>query len=336
MRLSGLQWIASFFLAAVLSAPAWGVTPALPGTINYVEGQVTIGDQTLDSKSVGSTTVQTGQTVTTEAGKAELLLTPGVFFRLGSQSAATLVSPSLTNTEIALNNGQAIVEVDDIHRDNLLRVQQDGATAQLLKTGVYGFDSESGAVRVFKGEALVQDGDRNVKVKAGHELEVKNGATLKTARFDKSAFENSDLYRFSNLRSEYLAEANTDAARVYVAGGPGWFGPGWYWDPFFTAYTWIPGNGIFYSPFGWGFYSPLWVSYAPLYYRPYYPGSYVAGARPLRPEHPVRSSPRFAQVPAYHGLSPARVGASNDVGGFRGAGMAGAFHGGGIAGGFHR
>ena len=143
---------------------------------------------------------------------------------------------------------------------------------------------------MFKGEALVQDGDQQVKVKGGREVDLNGTAKLKSRKFDKSSFEQSDLYRFSNLRSEYLAEANVDAARTYYAGGPGWYGPGWYWDPFFTSYTWIPGNGVLYSPFGWGFYSPGFVSYAPIYYggyRPYrvghypYYGGYGVGHRPV-------------------------------------------------------
>jgi len=343
MRLSGLKLIASFFLAAILSAPAWAATPALPGTLNYVEGQAAIGNQALTAKSVGSVDVQTGQTLTTETGKAEMLLTPGVFFRLGDNSAATLVSPSLTNTEVALNQGQAMVEVAEIHKDNLLRVQQNGATTQLLKDGLYAFDANDGAVRVFKGEALVQDGDRNIKVKGGHELDVKDTASLKTTKFNKKTFEESDLYRFSNLRSEYLAEANVDAARVYFAGGPGWWGPGWYWDPFFTAYTWIPGDGIFYSPFGWGFYSPLWVSYAP-YYRPFYGryGTYETARPYLGHGAPLNAyRGRAGLESGLRGPSPEVAGASHFgvMGeGFRGGGGfhgAVGFHGGAPGGGFH-
>ena len=197
MRLSGIKLIASFFLAAVLSAPAWGATPALPGTLNYVEGQASIGDQTLNAKSVGSVDLQAGQTISTGTGKAEVLLTPGVFFRLGDDSAATLVSPSLTNTEIALSKGHAMVEVDDIHKDNVLRVQQNGATTQLLKTGIYEFDAANGAVRVYKGEALVQDGDRQVNVKGGHQLAVATENTngkLKTTKFSQSEYQDTDLY----------------------------------------------------------------------------------------------------------------------------------------------
>lgn len=343
MRLSGIKLIASFFLAAVLSAPAWGATAALPGTLNYVEGQASIGDQSLDAKSVGSVTLQAGQTLNTGTGKAEVLLTPGVFFRLGDDSAATLVSPSLTNTEIALAKGRAMVEVDNIHKDNLLRVQQDGAITQLLKTGLYEFNAGNGAVRVFKGEALVQDGDRQTKVKGGHQLVVTNESSagkLRTTKFDRSQYQDTDLYRFSNLRSQYLAEANVNAANLYWPGSSGWYGAGWYWDPTFWGYTWIPGAGYFTGPFGWGFYSPLWVGYAPYYYGyPY--GSwrgrpYAGGRRPFVTGQTYRARPGYIGHPGgFRGPTSARVGASHFGvmgGGFRGGG----FHGGGFGGGFHR
>ena len=41
----------SFFLAAAVSALAWGAAPAVPGTLNYVEGQVSTGGQTLVLRS---------------------------------------------------------------------------------------------------------------------------------------------------------------------------------------------------------------------------------------------------------------------------------------------
>ena len=69
------------------------------------------------------------------------------------------------------------------------------------------------------------------------------------------------------MRSAYLAEANVDAAGMYAgsAWGPGWAGAGWFWDPWFSAFTFVPADGIFYSPFGWGFYSPWLVYQAPIY-----------------------------------------------------------------------
>ena len=56
MQLSRMKPLAGFFLAAVLSAPARtvktatpGANTAIPGMLNYVEGQVSIGAQTLTS-----------------------------------------------------------------------------------------------------------------------------------------------------------------------------------------------------------------------------------------------------------------------------------------------
>jgi hypothetical protein len=122
---------------------------------------------------------------------------------------------------------------------------------------------------VFDGKATVLDGDHKVTVKGGHELALNSDGKLKSKGFDKKEYaKNDDLYRWSSLRSDYLAEANVNTAQTYLANGwygPGWIGAGWYWSPWFDSFTFLPGAGYLYSPFGWGFYSPLWVSAAPWY-----------------------------------------------------------------------
>ncbi len=306
MRRTGIAFAASFFLAAILSAPAWGVNSsansAVPGTLNYVEGQVSIGEQSLDAKSIGSAELQTGQRLTTGNGKAEILLTPGVFFRVGNNSSVKMISPSITNTELSLENGHAMVEVAEIHPENDIRVTEDGVSARLVKTGLYDFNQKQDELRVFDGKAVVEGGPKEVTVKGGRELSLVANNSPKVQKFDRKSYDEGDLYRWSSLRSSYLAEANVDAAGIYAANGwgpwgYGWMGADWYWDPWFDAFTFIPGDGIFYSPFGWGFYSP-WLAYqAPFYgwygrgyphyyhhfstnYRNWGPGShYVASGR---------------------------------------------------------
>jgi hypothetical protein len=267
MRLPRMKAIAGFFLAAVLSAPAWSsdtsANSALPGTLNYVEGQASIGAQALDSKSIGSAEIQPGQSLNTEKGKAEILLTPGVFLRIGVNSSVRMISPSLTDTEIGVDKGHAMIEVAEIHPENDIRVSEEGKTTQLLKTGLYDFDRNQ-ELRVFDGKAVVENGSEQLTVKGGREVSLAGDTAVKTQKFKKKAYEEGDLYRWSSLRSGYLAEANIDAAGIYAANawgpwGAGWWRGDWYWDPWFSAYTFIPGNKIFYSPFGWGFYSPGWV-----------------------------------------------------------------------------
>jgi hypothetical protein len=134
---------------------------------------------------------------------------------------------------------------------------------------LYDFDAGHGQIRVFDGKALVQTVGRQIEVKGGRQLTLAATDKLKARKFDKQMYAD-DFYRWSSLRSSYLAEANVDAARTYVVAGgwaPSlWYGDGWYWDPAFGAYTFIPYDGIFFDPFGWGFYSPWFVYGAPYFF----------------------------------------------------------------------
>jgi hypothetical protein len=88
-------------LAGLVSLPAWGqnssTSPsqnpgtAAPGTINYVEGRAKIGNEVLSSKSVGKVELRAGETLETGNGRVEMLLTPGVFLRLGQDTSVTMI-----------------------------------------------------------------------------------------------------------------------------------------------------------------------------------------------------------------------------------------------------
>jgi hypothetical protein len=297
--------IAGPFLAVILSAPAFA-TPdahsALPGTLNYVEGQAYIGQDSLNANSIGNETLRPGDTLSTDNGKAEILLTPGVFLRVDSNSAVKMLSPSITDTEVQLTQGRALVEVAEIHDQNNLRISEGGIETRLVKKGVYEFDADRQEILVFDGKADVQDGDRTIAVGGGKRLDLNSGGELKTHGFDKDNYKQSDIYQWSSLRSSYLAEANVDAARVYVSNGyygPGWVGAGWYWDPWLAGYTFIPGDGILYSPFGFGFYSPLVVFRSPLFFRGGFRPGFVGGFRG-RPAVIARGAV-VRRAPAFHG-----------------------------------
>ena len=165
---------------------------------------------------------------------------------------------------------------------------------------------------------------REIGVNDGHQLVLAQTGKPTPPGFDKTTSANTAaIYRGARLRSSYFAQANVDAARMYVAGAANWYGPGWYWDPFYTAYTWLPGDGIFWSPFGWGFYSPFAVYAAPAF-------GFGRGFHHFGPGyHPAAVAHGFAA----RGYSGGFAGGMHATGGFHGGFSGGGFHGGG--GGFH-
>jgi hypothetical protein len=337
MRAKGWKYIASVFVAGLLAFPV-AAAPRIPtpnvsktaeiGTINYIEGQATLNGQALNQNSIG-TVMPAGATLATGNGRAELLLTPGVILRLDNGSAVLLNSPDLANTLLTMTQGRALVEVDNILPANNLIITEGGVGVKLVKKGLYEFDATSGQVRAFEGQAKVMNANKSYDIDGGHELAL-NQPKLKVRGFDKKAYENTDFYRWSSLRASYLAEANASVAREYVNGGPGWYGAGWYWSPWYDAYTWIPGDGIWWGPFGWGFFSPWYVGYAPFYFGYGYgfPGYYHHFG-------PAYHAPMVAGRPfaAPNGFANRGFAGGGFHGGFAGGGFHGGFGGGGFHGG---
>ena len=209
------------------------------GALNYVEGQASINGQTLTPRSVGSADLQRGQSLVTQSGKAEILLTPGVFLRVDDNSSVLMVSPSLAPTVVELVKGRAMVEVAYIRKENDIHVEEDDASIKLLKKGLYDFDADSGQVRVFKGEAAVYVGNRKINVGQSEEVTLNSGIKPKEKDFKPAQYE-GDFYDWCRLRSENVLEANAALAAQY---GSNWYGPGWYWDPWFDAWAF---------PYDWG------------------------------------------------------------------------------------
>lgn len=254
------KWLVALALAAVPGAFAAG--DALPGTVNYIQGQVTVNGRAVAASQVGSTTVMTGQTLSVGTGKAEILLTPGTFLRVGNGGAVRMVSSDLADPQVEVVHGEAMVEVDYKPKAARMNVMEHGADTQLLKEGLYKFDAEQGSVEVIDGKASVAENGRNKDIGKGKEVMLAD-ASLKPVHVDTK--NEDELYRWSSVRDGYLAQANyASAENLYVDGGwgPG-FGLGWYWNPYYATYAWLPGDGFFWSPFGYPFFSPSYVVFAP-------------------------------------------------------------------------
>ncbi len=340
MRLLRIALVSS--LAALLAPAVFAQANAIPGTVNYVEGSAAINGQVIHQRSVGTAAIGQGQILSTRNGRAEVLLTPGVFLRMGHNSALQMMSPDLTRTQVRLAEGKATVEVLQLFKENMLLVTEDGVTTRIVKPGLYEFDANAGIVRTYDGRALAfvrpNDPHHPVVVRTSHEFilpaqapgsSIPASADLKARHFDRNQIEQADtLYAWSSLRSRYLAEENISLAYQYA--GYGGFAPGWYWNPYFIGYTWLPGGGMFWDPFGWGFYSPWWVYGGyPIYGGYYGRGGYIHpyyGRGNFGAGHDFRGGPR----PAFNG---GHVNFDGHAGGPMPAFNGGDFHGGSIGGG---
>ena len=272
MKIAILAFMSGLLVLVTVPAAWCDVTHSgRPGSINYVEGQASIDSQILNPNSAGLVELAAGQTLTTQAGKVEILLTPGAFLRLADNSSLKIISPALANTEVELDTGRAIIEAIDVHKENSIRVDQNGAPVTVPKNGLYDFDADHGEVRVFNGELEVWNGIQNVRIKSKR-MAVLRDTPLRITDFESRPYAD-EFYRWSALRSSYLSEASIDIARTYAGPygwySPGWAGWGWYWSPWFRTYTFVPANGIFWGPFGWGFYSPIMVYRSPYFYGPH-------------------------------------------------------------------
>jgi hypothetical protein len=279
----------------------------------------------------------------------EVLLTPGVFLRVDDNSAVKMVSPELTLTQVEIEKGRAGVEVDEIHDQNNLQVIDAGVTTRLEKKGYYQFDAggapgaDKPTAMVFKGEAKTEVADGKWrKIKGNHQLALTAGPDGKSLAEEKpqdfDAKSGGELYKWSSLRSQYLAEANNKIAGEYASAS---YAPGWYWNPYGWGYTFI-GAGPFYSPFGWGYYPFGWGPYAGLGYG--YGGYWGRGPYILRTPHVGHApyhrlgdnhAPHAVPGAGFHGNPGVRGGAA---GGFHGP-ATGGFHGpvgGGVRGGIRR
>lgn len=237
------------------------------GALEYVEGYTFVNGKAVNAGKEALPILGNGESLRTDVGHAEIILTPGVFLRLDARSEVHLVSGSLTDTRLHLDRGAMMLEVDDLHKDNRIRVETGSGTVLVLKTGLYRFEAEPARVQVLDGRVEVAGVNRALK--AGKHREVLLASGL--VRGFKSE-PNDELDRWSRLRSEYEAEASVASAQYIYDRGLGWGFSDWFWNPWFDSWTWLPASGFWMNPYGFGYWSPFMVY-------DYYPNRYYGYRR---------------------------------------------------------
>ncbi|HEX4750172.1 MAG TPA: hypothetical protein VH302_11575 [Bryobacteraceae bacterium] len=281
-----------------------------PGSLNYLEGQVSSNGQPLSLQSVGRFALQARQALQTGPnGYAEVLLTPGAFLRVGPNTTFHMAAVGLADCRVMLDHGSAMIEADQIIEGTHVEVTMGQTSVDLLKKGLYAFTTDPPELRTFDGKEEVVGQTKSVDIGKSDQILLAGNPELKKTHFDRNAAKNEPLYAWSQARSRAESEENQRVAQNSSAYMP--VGDGWFWDPYLDYYGFW-GPGYLYSPFGFGFYGGFY----PGFYGGFHGGGYRRG---FVHRGPVRYGGVHGNgVGGFHG-------GWHEGGGFHG----GAFHGGG-------
>jgi len=245
------------------------VVSAKAGGVNFVEGKVAV------ARKVGKSgyllkgdTLEIGDKVSTGAdGKAEILLNPGSFVRLGENSTFEFASTSLEDLQLKLDGGSAMFEVitDD---EFTFAVNTPKVKFYVVKTGIYRVDVLSGGaskIEVWKGTAQV-GGTNPSEIKSGRQAIV-NGEQITVAKFDRD--EKDALEIFSKSRAKELSKINarlqsrdvrtTLMSSFYRTRWSLYDSYGlWLYNPSFGSYCFLPFGYGWSSPYGYYYPRDIW------------------------------------------------------------------------------
>jgi len=246
------------------------VISAKAGGVNFVEG--TVGVVRRHGKSgylLKGDRLDIGDRVSTGTeGKAEILLNPGSYLRLGGNSAFEFKTTSLDDLELKLDSGSAMLEVFAAE-DFRVTIYAPKAKFGLIESGIYRIDVAAdggGTVAVWKGKAQIGDSEE-LLVKGGREGIVSGPLQASITKFDRD--DKGALEIWSKGRAKELSKLSSSLARNNMRTslmrsflGNRWniydsFGL-WVYDPFRGSHCFLPFGYGWSSPYGYGFGRSLW------------------------------------------------------------------------------
>jgi hypothetical protein len=230
--MTSLRWILCLGLTPLAGLPvsAQSVISAHSGVIHFSEGSVFLDDQRVEHKTGKFDQMNNGSELRTQDGRAEVLLTPGTFLRLGANSAIRMVSNQLDDTRVELLSGAAIVnQGSDTLADTAVTVLYNLDEVHIKKAGRYRFDSEPPQVKVESGEVEVFGDGKSVEASAGYVVPFEGKLTARKLLNDPQlndlgSSKADELGNWDQARNNSVAESNTDAAATSDLAGviDGW------------------------------------------------------------------------------------------------------------------
>jgi hypothetical protein len=193
--------------------------------IHFSGGSVFLDDQRVEQKTGKFGQMNNGSELRTQDGRAEVLLTPGTFLRVGASSAVRMLSNQLDDTRVELLKGSAVLDQgSDTLANTSVTIVYNLDQVRILKPGRYRFDSDPPQVRVESGDAEVTADGKSVEAGAGYVVPFEGKLTARRLLNDSELKPGDDLDNWSQARDNSVAENNQEAAATSDLSGviDGW------------------------------------------------------------------------------------------------------------------
>src|SRR5579862_2960288 len=251
------RWILYSALTPLLGLPALAqsVISAHSGLVHFSEGSVFLDDQRLEQKAGKFGQMNNGSELRTQDGRAEVLLTPGTFLRMGANSAIRMLSNKLEDTRIELLNGSAVIDQGaDAVADTSVTLLYNLDQVRIKKAGRYRFDSEPPQVRIESGVVEVTADGKTIEAGQGYVVPFEGKLIARKVLSDPAAAKTDDLDNWDTSRDNIVAKNNTDAAGASDLSG---VIDGWNNNPDQVLQSlgippYIPGMSAMIPPLGYG------------------------------------------------------------------------------------
>jgi hypothetical protein len=283
--------------------PAQSVVSVRSAVVHYFEGSVSIDGRALENRFGRFYDIKDGSELRTEDGRAEVLLTPGVFLRVDRNSAIRVRSNRPKDTRVEFGGGSASVEVPDGAPAGAVSILYKDYQVRFRTVGTYRIDSAPAELRVEKGKAEVATGGHSIVAAEGQSAPFAVPLQARAARTSEDSFDLWATDRNESIVADNAAAANSDTLTdamqqdptgTFAVGSLPTFQPAPNLQSGSAAWLSMP------SPYGYPYPGVLYrYNYIPLYRQRLGIGAY----RPLTP--PTQARP-YSPPSAWH--PPVRTG----------------------------
>jgi hypothetical protein len=271
-------------------ASGQSVISARSGLVNYFEGVVFLDGQPLARKAGTFARMREGSTLVTESGRAEVLLTPDTYLRIGEGSSIRMIASDIDDTQVELLTGSSMLDSSKAPDGAFVKIVFKDATIRFLQPGHYRMDAEPPQLRVYEGEAEVARKGAPVKIGASQLMPLDGAPVVKRftqgsdGLLDIWSEERGSLIASNMVNSQSISDPLLDNGPAVPADLASYVG----YMPMAT----IAPLGV--NPYGYSYLYPSYSAFSP------YPGLAVMAIPAFRPVT-VMYIPRYGYNSVYTG-----------------------------------